>query len=71
MKIRTYIVNEFKGAKCFCPNCHRIVENNFLSSGNIKAINGLDINCGYCSNGKVKIMPSKALIAQWELLDKK
>ena len=60
MKFRTYTVNSIKDTKYFCPNCHRIIENNFLNSSNIIALNGFNINCGFCNNGKIKIITSNA-----------
>lgn len=70
MKLRTYTVDSFKDSKYFCPNCHRRIENNMFN-GNIKALNGLNINCGNCKNGKVKIHPSEKLKDTWKLKEEK
>lgn len=40
----------------FCPRCHRKVElPKWMNTANIKAENGITLQCGYCKKGKVTI----------------
>lgn len=66
MKFRVYTVDSFKDHKYFCPSCHRRLENNSIMGGNIKALNGFNVNCGNCKNGKIKIQPSQKLKDIWK-----
>ncbi len=66
MKCRTYTVDSFKNGKYFCHSCHRRLYNDMLHSANIKALNGMNINCDFCKKGKIKILPSEKLKLEWK-----
>jgi hypothetical protein len=56
MKFKEYKVKDFKEVPYFCPNCHKKIEPpEWLLKGNVKVENGLNLQCGICSKGKVRI----------------
>lgn len=70
MKCKLYTVDSFKGGRFFCPSCHREVVGQFASM-NIRAVNGMKINCSKCSCGSIKVMPSAKLREDWAKQDAK
>lgn len=42
----------------FCPRCHRKMEiPTWILNGKVKAPNGVNIGCGNCKKGKIKVFP--------------
>lgn len=57
MKVREYLVENVQDSFLFCPSCHKRVLLPF--KGNVKVQSSMNINCGYCKGGQVKVKVKK------------
>lgn len=55
MKIREYKVKDIKRELYYCPSCHRQIETPFKGSGSINVQSSINLMCGNCKKGKIKI----------------
>jgi uncharacterized CHY-type Zn-finger protein len=55
MKIREYKVESLKKGIYYCPSCHRQIETPFKGSGTVNIQSSINLMCGNCKKGKIKI----------------
>ena len=53
LQTREYLVESVNDSVYFCPICHRKIGFPFKGKINIKGC--INLNCGYCKKGQVKI----------------
>lgn len=55
MKVRDYLVENLGKGLYFCPNCHREITLPFKGIEKVQIQSSLNITCGNCKQGLIKI----------------